>query len=243
MTATWRSYDKSPRLILRILAIHLSFSVTSEYLDIISSTWSATPSRTRCAAFSTSCSAHSSQRAPTDGFRKADPDAGAWKHDLHQNPRQSLASRLSTSSSRPSLLNRMSGSQGKELFPTGSVPKLHGFDERPPVNPMNPNSGLELLPGTRRRADGRPGSVVQPGQRSLLDAALGRGVRQQVVRPVTVQPQHQQQQPQGVSIMGAARGTTWVRVEHLALGTTAEDVIVRSSNAPKEYSRPDLSHV
>lgn len=29
-----------------------------------------------------------------------------------------------------------------------------------------------------------------------------------------------------VSIMGAARGTTWVRVENLAVGTTTEDVVV-----------------
>jgi len=29
-----------------------------------------------------------------------------------------------------------------------------------------------------------------------------------------------------VSIMGAARGTTWVRVENLAVGTTTDDVVV-----------------
>lgn len=34
---------------------------------------------------------------------------------------------------------------------------------------------------------------------------------------------------QGVSIMGAAKGTTWVRVENLAQGTTAEDVVVSYS--------------
>ena len=65
--------------------------------------------------------------------------------------------------------------------------------------------------------------VTEPGQRSLFDAALGRGgreARQEIRRPVQVQGQ-------GVSIMGAARGTTWVKVEHLASGTTAEDVVVR----------------
>jgi len=68
--------------------------------------------------------------------------------------------------------------------------------------------------------------VTEPGQRSLLDAALGQGrVRQEVRRPVQIQSQAQIQ-VESVSIMGAARGTTWVRVEHLALGTTAEDVVV-----------------
>ena len=75
--------------------------------------------------------------------------------------------------------------------------------------------------------------VTESGQRSLLDAALGQGprreiVRQEVRRPVPV-PVQVQNQVDSVSIMGAARGTTWVRVDYLAKGTTAEDVMVRFS--------------
>lgn len=170
-----------------------------------------------------------------DTYRKANPDApGTWKHDLHSTVKQTLASRLapSSSSSRPTLLARISGRQGKELLHGDSAPRLHGFDERPPVNPTRPNSGLELLPGGNgrpKRGAVRGVGVAEPGSRSLLDTALGRNggaVRQEVRRPVPVM---QGNQVENVSIMGAARGTTWVKVEHLALGTTAEDVVVGNS--------------
>jgi len=60
---------------------------------------------------------------------------------------------------------------------------------------------------------------------SGLDAALGRGGQRVVRQPVVVEPVVVMS---GVSILGAGRGTTVVRVENLAQGTTADDVIVRS---------------
>lgn len=105
-----------------------------------------------------------------------------------------MADRLSGSggggagSSKPSLLSRISGGQGKELLPTGSGKnKLFGFGTQPPVNGNNANAGLELLPssgaaaqtGTGVQRAGRMprGFQSQPGQRSLVqngfNAALG----------------------------------------------------------------------
>jgi len=100
---------------------------------------------------------------------------------------------------------------------------------------MKGNSGLELLPGGGRKGGVRGVGVAVagpgPGQRSLLDAALGRGgpVRQEVRRPVLMMSQSQSQsqsQGESMTIMGVAKGTTWVRVENLAIGTSAEDVMV-----------------
>ncbi|WVW85861.1 hypothetical protein I302_107899 [Kwoniella bestiolae CBS 10118] len=166
-----------------------------------------------------------------DTYRKSNPDAtGSWKHDLHDSVRSSLASRISSSSSssttpasRSSLLNRITGGQGKELLPSNSSNvKLHGFDGPPPANLNNPNAGVELLPSGNGRRPKNSGRGVNNQSKDQLNAALGVGAqRVRDVRPVQrelIQPQQQ------VSIMGAARGTTWVRVENLALGTTAEDV-------------------
>ncbi|KAK8854963.1 hypothetical protein IAR55_003703 [Kwoniella newhampshirensis] len=174
-------------------------------------------------------------------YRKANPDApGSWKHDLHETVKSSLASRISSSSAttarapaRSSLAARISGGQGKELLPSSSTSgsvKLHGFDGPLPANPNNLNAGVELLPsaggGKTTRA---PTRGVNNKGRELLNAALGVGARVQQRREVRrAQPEPaptQQQQVQQVSIMGAAKGTTWVRVENLALGTTAEDVV------------------
>ncbi|RSH81356.1 hypothetical protein EHS25_006887 [Saitozyma podzolica] len=103
--------------------------------------------------------------------RKGNPDSpGAWKHDLHESVRQSLASRLAHShggSSSPgsrSLLSRLTDKRGQELLPEGgrgrgrggggddraaASSKLHGFGVTEPVNRnSNTNAGLELLPST-----------------------------------------------------------------------------------------------
>ncbi|WRT68184.1 uncharacterized protein IL334_005159 [Kwoniella shivajii] len=167
-------------------------------------------------------------------YRKANPDApGSWKHDLHESARQSLAARISTSSSaahaprQSSLLNRISGGQGKELLPVGSVnTRLHGFDGPAPTNPTNPNAGLELLPASGRRPK-NSGRGVDTQSKDQLTAALGIGAqRVRDVRPVVRnQPQTHYPKQSQVSIMGAAKGTTWVRIENLAMGTTADDVV------------------
>lgn len=131
------------------------------------------------------------EQRPRDG-RSAD-GPGSWKHDLHSAPSSSLADRLSGSSpgsgsgsgSRPSLLSRISGGQGKELLPSGSgKSKLFGFGTQPPMNGNKANAGLELLPsgvaaqtGPQRGGRMPKGFQAQPGQRSLVqngfNAALG----------------------------------------------------------------------
>ena len=124
-------------------------------------------------------------------------------------------------SSKGSLLDRISGGQGKELLPgSSSAPKLHGFGATP-QNLNNANAGVELLPsGAVRPRRSEPvlnkGRLVQSG----LDAALGTSLpRRQVVRPIV--PERG-----SVNILGAGRGTVLVMVENLAVGTTAEDVVV-----------------
>jgi len=107
--------------------------------------------------------------------------------------------------------------------------------------------------GQRKRGGGSKGRFVDSSLNAAL--GLG-GPRRSVVRPVAAQQQSREllgneaqsrgfssnggsswgggryEQPSqsraqaSVSIMGAARGSTWVRVENLALGTTAEDVVV-----------------
>lgn len=135
------------------------------------------------------------EQRPRDG-RSADAP-GSWKHDLHPAAQSSsLADRLSGSSSgrgssgssRPSLLSRISGGQGKELLPSGSgKSKLFGFGTQPPVNGNNANAGVELLPSGTAAAAAQTGPArggrmprgfqAQPGQRSLVqngfNAALG----------------------------------------------------------------------
>ncbi|WWC90929.1 uncharacterized protein L201_005867 [Kwoniella dendrophila CBS 6074] len=178
------------------------------------------------------------QRPNSNPHRKANPDApGSWKHDMHESARQSsLASRISsttsassTSGPRSSLLNRISGGQGKELLPSSSASSnitLHGFDGPAPANINNHNAGIELLPsgGSGGRRPKNTGRGVNNQSKDQLNAALGIGAqRVRDVRPVVRQQQIQQPQHH-VSIMGAAKGTTWVRVENLAVGTTADDV-------------------
>ncbi|WWC63061.1 uncharacterized protein I303_105660 [Kwoniella dejecticola CBS 10117] len=168
-----------------------------------------------------------------DPYRKGNPDApGSWKHDLHGAVNQSLASRIgkngssssSSPSSRSSLANRISGGQGKELLPTSNLStRLHGFDGPPPANINNANAGIELLPSSGGRRPKNSGRGVNHQSKDQLNAALGIGAQRVRERPIREQIQVDRPQ-QHVSIMGAARGTTWVRVENLAVGTTAEDV-------------------
>lgn len=195
-----------------------------------------------------------SRKADEQRPSKADPDApGSWKHDLHQAPSSSLADRLSGSSrgsvsgsgsgaGSGSLLSRISGGQGqgrgKELLPaqgnkansnSNKGKELFGFSQTPPVNPTNPNAGLELLSSSNSRPSTGPtrtrtprGFQAEEGARSLaqsgVNAALGLASRER--RRVETS------RGGGVSILGAGRQTILVRVANLAQGTTAEDVVV-----------------
>ncbi|WWC71776.1 uncharacterized protein I206_105735 [Kwoniella pini CBS 10737] len=186
-----------------------------------------------------------------DTYRKGNPDApGSWKHDLHSAVNQSLASRIgknssssSGPSSRSSLANRISGGQGKELLPASSLnTRLHGFDGPPPANMNNANAGIELLPVSGKRPK-NSGRGVNNQSKDQLNAALGTGAQRVRDRPSREQMRGQPSQ-HTVSIMGAAKGNTWVRVENLAVGTTAEDV--ESAFAPlvilNAKSTPPVNH-
>lgn len=168
-----------------------------------------------------------------DAARDRNPDA-LWKHDLHES--RPLSSRLGSSSSggsSPSLLNRLSGGKGKELLPDTSRSKLYGFDSAPPANTANRNAGVELLPSgsssssksarPTRASRNRGLGPIDPGQRALVAnglAALTARSRTSGGSPSS--------RGQSLNIVGAARGSLWVRVERLARGTTAEDVKVGS---------------
>jgi hypothetical protein len=170
-----------------------------------------------------------SQRADT--HRKGNPDApGGWKHDLHEEVRQSLASRLasSSSSSKSNLLSRITDKRGQELLPDDRVPKLHGFDKSLPVNRnSNPNAGVELIaPAAAGRKKGASRIVDSRVVASGLSAAgLGGQQRVREVRPVFRESRSNGGNI-GVSIAGAAKGSIWVRVENLAPETTPDDVMV-----------------
>ncbi|WOO82676.1 uncharacterized protein LOC62_04G006159 [Vanrija pseudolonga] len=178
-----------------------------------------------------------------------DPDS-QWSHDLYDASRTTLADRLSgsgsgssskassrsaagpRSSSSSSLLDRLgSSSAGRELLPSSplvggsSSSKLHGFTSNAPISA---NAGKELLPGNGKAArsarNSRPrGGAVDAGQRNLVASSLGAALLSNNSRRAET----------SVSIFGAARAsTTWVRVERLAKGTTAEDVLSAFAPAP-----------
>ncbi|RXK40184.1 hypothetical protein M231_02458 [Tremella mesenterica] len=186
-------------------------------------------------------------------YPKANPDAGPWKHDLAPSV-TSLASRISTS--QPSLLSRISGGQGKELLPISKSGTSQGFP-----TPTS-NGGKELLGPTRQKrlsrsvvenkavADalglGRRGREHVVGGRELLPANRGNnglfsngGTELQssstvpggVAGPVSGFMRGVGGQ-EGVRIVGAAKGSVWVRVGNLAFGTTADDVMSAFSPAP-----------
>lgn len=157
-------------------------------------------------------SAHLFQRPEIDG---------QWKHDLHQTAQSTLLDRIAPSPGQ-SLASRLTGGK-KELFPDSSSSPSSGR-----AAGRGSNAGVELLPAggpaagqaSTGRTRGGPvrGVGVDQKSRELLNDALGVGARRST-RP-------QQPRKSQVSIMGAAKTTVWVRVENLAPGTTAEDVVV-----------------
>ncbi|KAL1409055.1 hypothetical protein Q8F55_005879 [Vanrija albida] len=174
---------------------------------------------------------------------KGDPDS-QWSHDLYDSTRTTLADRLSgtgaskTRGAKPSsssLLDRLGGSSaGRELLPSSpligaaSSSKLHGFTSEAPA--PSKNAGRELLPGKAARVgrSSRPRGAVDAGQRNLVASGLGSALPSNRAVPA----------PQAsVSIFGAARGPTWIRVERLAKGTTAEDVLSAFAPAPITNTR------
>ncbi|ORX38707.1 hypothetical protein BD324DRAFT_650053 [Kockovaella imperatae] len=194
------------------------------------------------------------QRSSSDSSVKRGNSDGLWRHDLHQSgygspsSSKSLLARMSSDKSngskpKPSLLDRISGGKGRELIPSSSKasstsssePKLFGFGSNPVNVNSNPNAGLELIPGSSatRRNNGGNGSQLNKGRlvQSGFDAALGTSQpRRQVVRPLI-------QERESVSILGAGRSTVLVRVENLAVGTTADDVVSAFASTPIENAR------
>lgn len=176
-----------------------------------------------------------SRAKPYDRNRRESGDRnsdGKWKHDLHEA--RTLSSRLAGTSgsgsggASPSLLNRLSGGKGKELLPEPSQTKLYGFDVTP-KNSANPNAGVELLPSTSSKS-ARPSRTsrnrglgpVDPGQRALVANGLAALISRDRAASGS------RSGSESLSIVGAAKGSIWVRVERLARGTTAEDVKVSS---------------
>lgn len=141
-----------------------------------------------------------------------------WTHDRFGSAGGSLGSRIEpTRKASGGLLERLGG-QGRELIPDSG-----------PVRSSR-NSGVELFPSSSKAArparnSGPRGSPGEPGQRALvansLKALSSRG----------------SPRASSLSIMGAARGSTFVRVEQLVQGTTAEDVQASFSAYPISSSR------
>ncbi|ADV21736.1 Hypothetical Protein CGB_D3330C [Cryptococcus gattii WM276] len=158
-------------------------------------------------------------RRDTKPYSRPDVD-GQWKHDLHQTAQSTLLDRIAPSPGQ-SLASRIAGGK-KELFPDSSSSRGSGR-----AADRGSKAGVELLPAGEPaasqaptgRARGGPvrGVGVNQKSRELLNDALGVGARRST-RP-------QQSRKSQVSIIGAAKTTVWVRVENLAPGTTAEDVV------------------
>lgn len=159
-------------------------------------------------------------RFSVNHFQRPDVD-GQWKHDLHQTAQSTLLDRIAPSSGH-TLASRIAGGK-KELFPDSSSSRGSGR-----AADRGSKAGVELLPvggpasnqAPTGRARGGPvrGVGVDQKSRELLNDALGVGARRST-RP-------QQSRKSQVSIIGAAKTTIRVRVENLASGTTAEDVVV-----------------
>ncbi|CAK9779600.1 hypothetical protein CC85DRAFT_331127 [Cutaneotrichosporon oleaginosum] len=156
---------------------------------------------------------------PYDRDRDRDRDRGRnldapWKHDLHSS--HSLAARLdrgsSSGSASPSLLNRLGGGsgsgRGKELLPSSTKGGMYGFDSKP-------NAGVELLPSTPSSKTAQPSRA----RRGQAGDEAGRTLAAKSIAAITGRVRDRDT----LSIVGAAR-STWVKVERLARGTTAEDV-------------------
>ncbi|RSH82492.1 uncharacterized protein EHS24_007472 [Apiotrichum porosum] len=167
-----------------------------------------------------------------------------WKHDLHNTVRGTLADRLGTTTRKSgsgsngpggSLLDRLSGGAGKELLPANSSSKGGKMHADTPSTSTSANAGRELLPSKAARPvrSSRPRGAgrVDPSAHPLLAQSLGAlsGDRRGTVARSPPSPPTPAVGGGGVTIMGAA-GLTVVRVEHLARGTTADDV--KSAFAP-----------
>lgn len=163
-----------------------------------------------------------------------------WKHDLHNTVRGTLADRLGTTTRKSgsgsnspggSLLDRLSGGAGKELLPANSSSKGGKMHADTPSTSTSANAGRELLPSKAARPvrSSRPRGAgrVDPSAHPLLAQSLGAlsGDRRGTVARSPPSPPTPAVGGGGVTIMGAA-GLTVVRVEHLARGTTADDVKV-----------------
>ncbi|WVQ84106.1 hypothetical protein IAT38_006251 [Cryptococcus sp. DSM 104549] len=148
-----------------------------------------------------------------------------WKHDR-------FAESLSRRMARPgSLTNRIAGAPGQELLPDSSSSRMRGFDQNSASGRNGgTNAGVELFPdgpaGSASAAasafsDRANSRLVARTGKEMLEGALGRGQRREREQPRQVQIKKTPQ----VSIMGAAKTTTWVKVQNLAPGTTADDVV------------------
>ena len=104
------------------------------------------------------------------------------------------------------------------------------------MNTANPNAGLELLPsGGAKRKAGNPMVLASRIVANGMSAA-GLGGAQHRVREVKPVVREE------VSIFGAAKGLIWVRVESLAQGTTAEDVMVREVSVSVCFAHKRFPH-
>lgn len=153
-----------------------------------------------------------------------------WKHDLHDS-RPALLQRLGSGSpsSTSSLKSRLGlDSQprsrnspsyaGRELLP-GSNSEPHGLRS----DAISPNAGKELLPTQPAGKNARSGRGSRPrGSNGNEGAAFAASALGNLRRNRGDRDADRREQP--VSIAGAAK--VWVRVEHLAPGTTGADVKV-----------------
>lgn len=168
---------------------------------------------------------------------KRDTDS-AWKHDLHD--------------SRPALLQRL-GSGSPASSSSSSLKARLGLDSASPRGRDSPSyAGRELLPGNSGQAKGLRSDSISNAGKELLpaggagkNARSGRGSRPRGSngnegaafaanalgslrrdRSERTDRGDRDRRDKPVSIAGAARA--WVRVEHLAPGTTGADVKVSS---------------
>ncbi|EKD03031.1 hypothetical protein A1Q2_02686 [Trichosporon asahii var. asahii CBS 8904] len=177
-------------------------------------------------------SRQSSGSGPSGG--KRDTDA-AWKHDLHD--------------SRPALLQRLGS--GSPASSASSLKSRLGLDSSSPRERNSPSyAGRELLPGNSGQVHGlRSDSIGNAGKELLpagKSARSGRGSRPRGsngnegaafaanalgnLRRDRNDRSDRDRRDKPVSIAGAARA--WVRVEHLAPGTTGADVKSAFASSP-----------
>lgn len=169
-------------------------------------------------------------RQPSGGRREERDTDSAWKHDLHDS-RPALLQRLgsgSSSSSSASLAARLgsggcspASAAGRELLPDStSMPRGMKSDALR-------NAGKELLPSSSSSSSkaARParGSRPRGSTEGAAFAANALGTLRRD-RDGDGRGARNERKERPVAINGAAR--SWVRVEHLAPGTTGADVKV-----------------